>query len=179
MKRSARAVIDHPANRIDLARWLSTMSDSDYQACSRGHRAAGTFREGATFGMVNVESIGGHLLIQHYLAESATPNHVLMHSTNTRVYVLHVFPATIEVVWTLGVEPKDGRSAAFTCSVETLMPAPLNFVATLGLLPLFLRRHVQEETIGFAADIGRKVGGGGSLARSGPERSKKATRDTG
>jgi hypothetical protein len=112
--------------------------------------------------MVNVESIGGHLLIQHYLAEKATPNHVLMRSTHTRVYVLHVFPATIEVVWTLGVEPRDGQSAEFTCSVEALMPTPLNFVATLGLLPLFLPRPVQEETIGFAADIAGKAGGGGS-----------------
>jgi hypothetical protein len=82
-----------------------------------------------------------------------------MHSKNTRVYVLHVFPATIEVIWILGVEPKDSKSAKFRCSVEALMPAPLGSVATLGLLPLFLRWHVEEETIKFAADINRKVGG--------------------
>ena len=87
MKFSSQAVIDHPADRIDLARWLSTMSDRDYQVCSRGHRAAGTFPEGGTFGMVNVECIGGHLLIQHYLAEKAAPDQVVMHSKDTRVYV--------------------------------------------------------------------------------------------
>jgi hypothetical protein len=58
MKSSFRTVIDHPADRIDLAQWLSRMTDREYQACSRAHRAAGTFREGGTFGMVNVESIG-------------------------------------------------------------------------------------------------------------------------
>jgi hypothetical protein len=160
MKFSSQTVIDHPADRIDLAQWLSTMSDRDYQVCSRGHRAAGTFREGGTFGMVNVESIGGHLLIQHYLAEEAAPDQVVMHSKDTRVYVMHIFPATIEVIWTLGVKPRDGNGAEFSCSVEALMPAPLGSVATLGLLPLFLRWHVEEETIKFAADIARKIGAG-------------------
>ncbi|HEY8275801.1 MAG TPA: hypothetical protein VIG52_02260 [Methyloceanibacter sp.] len=135
------------------------MTDRDYQACSRSHRAAGTFREGGTFGMVNVESIGGHLLVQHYLAKEAAANRVLMYSTNTRVYVLHVLPATIEVIWTLETKPKDSRSTEFGCTVEARMPAPLGFVASLGLLPLFLRWHVEEETIKFAADIARKVRG--------------------
>jgi hypothetical protein len=98
MKHSSRTLIDHPADRIDLARWLSTMTDREYQACSRGHRAAGTYREGKTFGMVNVESIGGHLLVQHYLAKKAVADHVLMHSAKTRVYIMHVIPATIEVI---------------------------------------------------------------------------------
>jgi len=73
---------------------------------------------------------------------------------------MHIFPATIEVIWTLGVKPRDGNGAEFSCSVEALMPAPLGSVATLGLLPLFLRWHVEEETIKFAADIARKIGAG-------------------
>lgn len=160
VKRSSQAVIDHPADRIDLAQWLSTMTDREYQACSRAHRAAGTFREGGTFGMVNLESIGGQLLVQHYLAKDATANRVLMHSPKTRVYVLHVVPATIEVIWTLEVEPKDAKSANFTCTVETRMPAMLGAVGLAGLLPLFLRWHVEEETAKFAADIARKVSSG-------------------
>src|SRR5262245_46932182 len=114
MKFSSQTVIDHPADRIDLAQWLSTMSDRDYQDCSRGHRAAGTFRERGTFGMVNVESIGGHLLIQHYLAEKAAPDKVVMHSKDTSVYVMHILPATIEVIWTLGVKPTDANRAEFS-----------------------------------------------------------------
>jgi hypothetical protein len=157
MKSSSRTVIDHPADRIDLAQWLSTMTDREYQACSRSHRAAGTFREGGTFGMVNVESIGGHLLVQHYYAKKAGANHVLMHSTNSRAYIMHVVPATIEVIWTLEIEPRDSKSAEFACTVETRMPAPLDLVARLGLLSFFLSRHVKEETNKFAADIARKV----------------------
>ena len=97
MKTSSQTLINHPAERINLGRWISTLSDRDYQACSRAHRAAGTFREGGTLGMVNVESVGGNLLVQHYLATKLAADHVVMHSKNSRVYVSHLLPATIEV----------------------------------------------------------------------------------
>jgi hypothetical protein len=129
------------------------------QACSPGHRAAGAFRENGMFGTINVESVGGHLLIQHYRAANSEPHHVTMHSRSTRVYVMHLALATIEVIWTLQIERKDGNSALFRCTVETRMPVLLAFFATLGLLPLFLRWHVQGETPLFAKDIARKIGG--------------------
>lgn len=158
MKSTYHAEIDHPASRIDLMEWLSTLSDRDYQACSRSHRAAGTFREAGTLGMVNVESIGGHLLVQHYLAVKTDPNHVVMHSRNSRVYVMHLVPATVEVIWTLRIERKDSQSCVLHCTVETRMPFFLNVVATLGLLPLFLRWHVREEAPLFARDMAGKAG---------------------
>jgi hypothetical protein len=83
-----------------------------------------------------------------------------MHSTNTRVYVSHLVPATIEVIWTLEAKPRDAQSTLFTCSVETRMTPLLRLLSTATLLPLFLRRHTQEETLGFAADISRKVSAG-------------------
>jgi len=83
-----------------------------------------------------------------------------MRSRNTRAYVLHIAPATIEVIWKLEVEPRDSGSSLFRCTVEANMPALLAFVATLALLPLFLRRHVQGETPQFAADLARKVADG-------------------
>ena len=102
MKSSFRTVIDHPADRIDLAQWLSTMSDRDYQVCSRGHRAAGTFPEGGTFGMVNVESIGGHLLIQHYLAE-----HV---PSNSSVLRTSIMPPILKAGFPSNVIPSEGEA---------------------------------------------------------------------
>jgi hypothetical protein len=175
MKSTYQAEINHPASRIDLMEWLSTLSDRDYQACSRSHRAAGTFREAGTLGMVNVESIGGHLLVQHYLAVKTAPNHVVMHSKNSRVYVMHLVPATIEVIWTLQIERKDSQSCVLHCTVETRMPVFLNFVATLGLLPLFLRWHVEEEAPLFARDMARKAGDA-MLAEGTPSMSNRAAR---
>jgi len=157
MQASNKALIPSPVDRIDLVDWLANLSDREYQECSPSHRAAGAFRENGTLGTVNVESIGGHLLIQHYLATKSTPHHVVMHSTNTRVYVMHVMPATIEVIWTLDVEHNDDKSSLFRCSVETRIPTLLGSVATLALLPMFLRWHVEGETPFFAKDIARKT----------------------
>jgi hypothetical protein len=158
MKASSETLIDHSVERIDLPVWLANLSDRDYQACSPAHRAAGTFREDGTLGSVNVESIGGHLLIQHYLAAASAPNRLVMHSRNTHVYVMHLVPVTIEVIWTLEVEPRGPDSALFRCMVETRMSAPLSILATMALLPLLLRWHVQGETPLFARDIARKLG---------------------
>jgi hypothetical protein len=55
--------------------------------------------------MVNVESVGGNLLVQHYLAVKLAADHVIMHSRNSRVYVSRLFPATVEVIWTLEAKP--------------------------------------------------------------------------
>lgn len=156
MKASSATVINLPADRIDLPAWLATLSDRDYQACARGHVAAGSYHQDGVLGSINVENVGGHLLIQHYLAEDATPHRITMRSRNTRTYVLHTFPATIEVIWWLEVEPKDSTSSLFRCTVQANIPTLLNIAATTVLLPLFLRRHVEEETPLFAADIVRK-----------------------
>lgn len=163
MKSTSHAEINQPDSRIDLTEWLATLSDRDYQACSRSHRAAGTFFEAGMLGMVNVESVGGHLLVQHYLAVKSAPNHVVMHSKKSRVYVMHLFPATVEVIWTLQLEPKDSQSCVLSCTVEARMPTFLNLVATLGLLPLFLRWHVEEEAPLFARDMARKASARGRL----------------
>lgn len=157
MKTSSAPVINHPAERANLARWNSTPSDREYQACSRAHRAAGTFREGGRSGWSMFESIGGNLLVQHYLAEKLAADQVVMHSKNSRVYVSHLVRATIEVIWTLDAKPRDGQSTLFSCSVETRMAPLLSVLSTVALLPFFLRRHTQEETLGFAADISRKL----------------------
>jgi hypothetical protein len=160
MKTSSQTLIKYPAQRINLGQWIATMTDRDYQACSRAHRAAGTFREGGTLGMVNVESVGGNLLVQHYRAEKLAADLVIMRSTNTRVYISHLVPATIEVIWTLEAKPSDAQSTLFSCSVETRMTPLLSLLSTATLLPIFLRRHTEEETLGFAADISRKVSQG-------------------
>ena len=83
-----------------------------------------------------------------------------MHSRNTRVYVMHLVPATIEVIWTLDAERRDSKSTLFRCTVEARIPMLLSALATVVLLPLFLRWHVQGETPLFAKDIAGKIAAG-------------------
>ena len=63
---TAHVTLDEPSDEIDIEAWLFALSDGDYQACARGHRGAGVFSDEQGRGMINVESIGGNLIVQHY-----------------------------------------------------------------------------------------------------------------
>ncbi len=66
MRGTAPATLDVPSADIDLESWLFGLSDQDYQACARGHHGAGVFNDEQGRGMVNVETIGGNMIVQHY-----------------------------------------------------------------------------------------------------------------
>lgn len=157
MKFSHHTVIHAPADEVDLERWLFTMSDSDYQAAARGHRAAGTFTEGGRRGSVNVESIGGTLMIQHYLERDAGPARVEMLSERSDAYLFHLVRVHVQVRWTMTATPLTADTTTFTCEVELDMPLILRIAGRLIATPYFVRKHVVEETPGFVADIERKL----------------------
>ena len=69
-----------PSAEVDLERWLFGLSDREYQACARGHHGAGVFDDEQGRGMVNVESIGGNLIVQHYRPVRAGRNEMEMYS---------------------------------------------------------------------------------------------------
>jgi hypothetical protein len=155
MKFTQHTVINAPVEQVDLEDWLFTMSDSDYQGAAKGHRAAGTFTTDGVRGMVNVESMGGTLIIQHYKAIHAEPTRVQMLSEGSRAYTFHLFPTPVWVRWTMTAEARTADT--FTCTVEAVMPPVLRLPAKLTGLEYFVRKHLDEETLGFAADITRKL----------------------
>ncbi|PRY36859.1 hypothetical protein [Umezawaea tangerina] len=162
MRYVAQAVLDAPVERVDLAEWLFTLTDAEYRAAARGHHAAGVSVDDRGRGTVNVESVGGNLLVQHYRAERADPAFVEMYSATTRAYLYHLVPLTCRVRWILEAEAGDERSSVFSCTVDVDLPLPLRVLARVTAMPFFLRRHLVEETAGFAADINRKL----ALARA-------------
>lgn len=164
MKHTGHTTLDAPSDQVDLVNWLFTLSDADYQATARGHRAAGTFVQDGVRGMVNVEAMGGHLIIQHYQEVSATPARVEMVSERSRVYLFHVVPATLQVRWTMSVTPRTADTSDFRCSVELTLTPLLRALGRLSALGAAIRAHTLEETQGFADDIIRKLG----IARRSP-----------
>jgi hypothetical protein len=156
LTRSAQTTVEVPSADIDLESWLFALSDEDYQACARGHRAAGVFTDEHGRGSVNVESIGGNLLIQHYRLVRGRRSHVEMFSAASRVYLLHLIPVVGAVRWTLTVTPRTRSSSALTCTVEVGLHPVLGILGRLMAVGAFLQRHVTEEMRGFAADITRK-----------------------
>jgi hypothetical protein len=156
LRATAHATVDVPAAHVDVENWLFGLSDEEYQACARGHRAAGTFTDALGRGSINVESIGGNLIIQHYRAVRTSPSDVEMYSAASRVYLLHLVPVNASVRWLLAVTPTVASTSEFTCTVEVQLHPALRTMGRLMALRTFLKQHVDEETANFAADITRK-----------------------
>src|SRR6185437_7992794 len=74
----------------------------------RSEGAAGTFTENGVRGTVNVESIAGTLMVQHYHAVSAEPTRVEMLSKRSRGYVMHLIPVHFLVRWTMTAASRTG-----------------------------------------------------------------------
>lgn len=153
---TAQVTLNEPSDQIDLEAWLFGLSDSDYQACAKGHQGAGVFHDEQGRGMVNVESIGGNLIVQHYRSVRADRSSVDMYSPASRVYLFHIIPVAAGVRWTLDVTAKAAGGSELTCTVQVDLPPVLGVLARLNLLGHFLGRHVEEEALGFATDIARK-----------------------
>jgi hypothetical protein len=153
---TAHVTLDEPSAEVDIEAWLFTLSDGDYQACARGHRGAGVFSDEQGRGMLNIESIGGNLIVQHYREVRADRSSVEMYSPASRVYLFHVIPVAAAVRWTLDVTSKTATASDFACTVRVDLPHVLAVLARLSLLGHFLGHHVEEEAQGFADDIHRK-----------------------
>src|SRR5262245_28063089 len=142
---TARVPLNVAGDEIDLEGWLFALSDADYQGCAAGHRGAGVFADEQGRGMINVESIGGHLIVQHYRPVRAACSSVEMHSPASRVYLFHLVPVAAAVRWTLEVMPETRTSVYLACTVEVGLPPLLGALARISLLGHFLGRHVEEE----------------------------------
>lgn len=65
-KFSYTGIINLPAEKIDLYEWLINITEQDYKSFSKAHIAVGLTKIDNIESMINVESIGGNLLVQHY-----------------------------------------------------------------------------------------------------------------
>jgi hypothetical protein len=106
---SFTALINAPLDKIDIPTWCFNLPEKEYQACSPAHVSAGftTAPDGKRMS-INVEIIGGSLMVQHYVETLARKDHLILDSTSD------VFTptgrTTIHVTWELSVrELGDGR----------------------------------------------------------------------
>ena len=147
-----------PAEAVDLYQWLTQVSDREYQTFSTAHRAMGFFRDGQQEGLINVEDIGGNLLIQHYTIVKKSPNELYMHSERSDIYLSHLIHSHIGVDWKMSVRAASDSTCTFTCEVGTILPNKLfELAATIGFTGHFLQQHVDEEGRNFAHDIEQKT----------------------
>lgn len=150
------AVIPFAADGVHLDEWLFNLSEHDYKACAHGHRAVGT-SGGAHFeGMVNVESMAGALIIQHYKTELLEPNHVRLFSNRSRAYLMHLVPFHLQVGWEMQVFSVAANESRLRCTIDVRNPLWVRFVGLFNATNYWIRQHLIEETQGFARDLTRK-----------------------
>ena len=156
MKTSHSTLLQVPKEAIDLEEWIFSLSDEDYQAASPQHRAAGVTSSNGVRGTINVESIGGTLIVQHYREVRAAADGFELLSERSRAYLFHVLPVRAEVLWIMAVEPDIDGKDHLRCTVELNLSRVLTVLSAMIAAPYFIRRHVVGETLGFARDIERK-----------------------
>ena len=160
---SFTAIINAPIETIDIPAWCFGLSEQEYQGCSPAHIAAGftTAPDGKRMS-INVEIIGGSMIVEHYIETLGSKDHLILDST------FDVFTPTgrtsIHVTWELSVKDAGGGKCEFTNRVQSFATEDLlTFLARQGV-PFDQFRaqrqpasiaHNQSETPLFAASIER------------------------
>ena len=150
--------INMPARALDLPRWLLGFSDAEYQRCSRGHWGAGmsTLPDGRRTSL-NVESVGGHLAVHHYMEEISEPSHLKLVSERSDAWIFHLLHFHPRVTWDMTLVPSAGDSCVFRCTVSVEHPSLLIKAASLlTLFQHFAAKHDREETVLFAENLARR-----------------------
>jgi hypothetical protein len=160
------ATIHAPVERVDIADWLLHLPDAEYQRCAApDHIAAGTTTTDDGQPMsINVEVIGGSLMVQHYVAEVHEPHHCRMVSLSDVQT-----PAgwtKIQVIWDLSVTALDSTSCRYTNQVlsyptpafmETLKVAGMSFEDAVAERQAASDDHNRRETALYAQSLERKA----------------------
>ncbi|MGZ6102623.1 MAG: hypothetical protein ACXWM4_16010 [Gemmatimonadaceae bacterium] len=160
---SFSATINAPIENVDIPSWCFTLPESEYQACSPAHCSAGatTTADGRRMS-INVEILGGSLIVEHYVEEVGQRDHLRLASDSD------VFTPTgrtkISVIWDLRVKKIDDKTCEFTNTVHSsATPDLIDFLGRQGI-PLEVFRaarkpiseaHNRQETPLFAQSIER------------------------
>jgi hypothetical protein len=161
MRVSQSFPIPLPKTRIDLFRWLTEMTPSDYESYSPAHRAMGSFFDtSGQFHMVNVELIGNEMLIQHYALRDHSADRLTLYSEKTKAYVWRWFPAVVGVPWELSLRDVDPDNCELTCTIGADFPSHIIALGAYlnGFGGIFIRKHLAQEGAAFAKDILKKFG---------------------
>jgi len=151
---ACEAPIEAHKDNFDLHHWVFNLSDSDYQNTARGHIAAGasTHIDG-TRTSVNVESVGGNLLVQHYVAEVGEKDYVRMVSYSD-LWLMKLIHVVVKVTWEMRLIHVSENQCAFRNTVTVEHQSFLmQIMSALALGGFFVRKHNEEETPLFARNL--------------------------
>lgn len=165
-KSVAEATIHAPLAAIDLTEWVFTLTDSEYQACSKNHIAAAVTAtpEGKRMS-INVENVG-NLMVHHYIEDVAERSQCRLRSLSDSIGPDIGSGIKIVVIWMFTADAIDSGTTRFTNSVEVrsapgyleaLEKRGVPFATASEAALQALRAHNAEETPLFARDIEHKA----------------------
>lgn len=163
---TTEAIIHAPLASIDLTEWVFTLTDSEYQACSKNHiAAAATLTPEGKRMSINVEHVG-NLMVQHYVEDVAERSRCRLVSLSDSIGPDIGSRIKIVVIWSFTADAIDADTTRFTNSVEVRStPGYLEALEKRGVpfakasegAQQALTAHNAEETPLFANDIERKA----------------------
>jgi len=159
-------IINAPLANIDIAEWLFKLSEAEYQrCCPPDHISCGsTYTDDGKKMSINVEMIGQTLMIQHYVAEVASPTFCRMVSTSDAFTPNG--RTRVQVIWTLSAKAIDEKTCEYTNSVVAHPTAEfMDFIVKHNITFEDVAKvrqqdggdHNRRETPLFAASIERKA----------------------
>ena len=121
---TAEAAIRAPLAAIDLTEWVFTLTDSEYQGCSKNHIAAATTlaSDGKRIS-VNVEQVG-NLMVQHYEADIAERSRCRLVSLSDSIGPDVGSRAKVTVIWSLMIAPIDALEKRLSDAIPGKAPVP-------------------------------------------------------
>jgi hypothetical protein len=165
-KSVAEATIHAPLAAIDLTDWVFTLTDSEYQACSKNHIAAAvTLTPEGKRMSINVEHVG-NLMVHHYVEDVTERSRCRLESLSDSIGPDIGSSVKVVVIWAFVADEIDSGTTKFTNSVE-VRSAPgylealdkrgVPFAKASEAAQQALRAHNAEETPLFARDIEHKA----------------------
>jgi hypothetical protein len=157
------AIMHVPLEKVNIADWLFTLPDAEYQRCSHAHIAAGTTTtDDGRPRSINVETIGDALIVQHYVAEVKEPGLCRMVSISDSI--TKKGRTKVKVEWTLSTRKIDDQTSEYINHIHA--SATDEFMAFIQEHGITLEQaaaarqaasdaHNQEETPNFATSIER------------------------
>jgi hypothetical protein len=147
-------------------KWVFTLTDSEYRACSRNHIAAATTvtADGKRMSL-NVERVG-NLTVQHYVKDIAKQSRCRLVSLSDSIGPDIGSRVKVVVIGSFAADAIDAETTRFTNSVEVrsspgyteaLETRGVPFVKASEAAQQAVSAHNAEETPMFAIDIERKA----------------------
>ena len=147
------------AEAVNMADWIFGMSDEEYRSVAVGHHAMGVIGE-KRLGLINVEQIGGTLIVQHYYTKEAEADHVSFVSEASEGFLLRAVPFKMKVWWNMSIKAAAAGNSELTCQIGFDAPGWVEVAGSLVRSDHQVHQHLIEETAGFARDIERKYSPG-------------------